>query len=66
MISRRGLNGLEEALESILKQASKAIDEETNIIILSDRESNEENAPIPALLACSFVNQWSSKNAKSF
>jgi glutamate synthase (NADPH/NADH) large chain len=52
----RGHNGLEEALESILKQASKAIDEEANIIILSDRNSNEEKAPIPALLACSHVN----------
>ena len=52
----RGHNGLEEALESILNQASKAIDEEANIIILSDRNSNEEKAPIPALLACSYVN----------
>lgn len=52
----RGHNGLEEALESILDQASKAIDEEANIIILSDRNSNEEKAPIPALLACSYVN----------
>jgi glutamate synthase (ferredoxin) len=52
----RGHNGLEEALESILKQASKAIDEEANIIILSDRNTNEEKAPIPALLACSYVN----------
>jgi len=52
----RGHNGLEEALESILNQASKAINEEANIIILSDRNSNEEKAPIPALLACSYVN----------
>lgn len=52
----RGLNGLEDALESILDQASKAIDEEANIIILSDRNTNAEQAPIPALLACSFVN----------
>ena len=52
----RGHNGLEDALESILNQASKAIDEEANIIILSDRNTNEEKAPIPALLACSFVN----------
>ena len=52
----RGHNGLEEALESILNQASKAIDEEANIIILSDRNSNKEKAPIPALLACSYVN----------
>jgi glutamate synthase (ferredoxin) len=52
----RGHNGLEEALESILKQASKAINDEANIIILSDRNTNEEQAPIPALLACSFVS----------
>ncbi|NNK76411.1 MAG: glutamate synthase large subunit [Maribacter sp.] len=52
----RGHNGLEDALESILKQASQAIDEEANIIILSDRNTNEEKAPIPALLACSFVS----------
>ncbi|MCK5442078.1 MAG: glutamate synthase large subunit, partial [Maribacter sp.] len=52
----RGLNGLEDALESILDQASKAIDEEANIIILSDRNTNAEQAPIPALLACSYIN----------
>ena len=52
----RGLNGLEDALESILNQASKAIDEGANIIILSDRNTNADEAPIPALLACSYVN----------
>ena len=52
----KGHNGLEDALESILKQASKAIDENTNIIILSDRNVSDKEAPIPALLACSFVN----------
>ncbi len=52
----RGHNGLEEALDSVLNQASKAIDEGANIIILSDRFVSEQKAPIPALLACSFVN----------
>lgn len=52
----RGLNGLEDALDDILDQASKAVDEGANIIILSDRNVDEKNAPIPALLACSFVN----------
>ncbi|MFK7814421.1 MAG: glutamate synthase large subunit [Maribacter sp.] len=52
----RGHNGLEDALESILKQASKAVNEDTNIIILSDRNVSDKQAPIPALLACSFVN----------
>ncbi|PKA97377.1 glutamate synthase (NADH) large subunit [Flavobacteriaceae bacterium MAR_2009_75] len=52
----KGLNGLEDALESILNQASKAVDQGANILILSDRNVNEKEAPVPALLACSFVN----------
>ncbi len=52
----KGHNGLEDALESILKQTSKAIDQGTNILILSDRNVNKKEAPIPALLALSFVN----------
>ena len=52
----RGHNGLEEALENNLKQAEKAIDDGTNIIILSDRNSDKDRAPIPALLACSYIN----------
>lgn len=60
----KGHNGLEDALESILKQASKAVDEETNIIILSDRSVSKKLAPIPALLACSFVNSGLQKLGK--
>jgi glutamate synthase (ferredoxin) len=52
----KGNNGLEDALESMLSQASKAIDEGTNIIILSDRNVSKDLAPIPAVLACSYVN----------
>tara|TARA_R110002051_G_scaffold94647_8_gene164554 strand:+ start:5349 stop:9857 length:4509 start_codon:yes stop_codon:yes gene_type:complete len=52
----KGNNGLENALESMLNQASKAIDEGTNIIILSDRNVSKDMAPIPAVLACSYVN----------
>jgi glutamate synthase (ferredoxin) len=51
-----GLNGLEDALENVIHQVSKAVDNKTNIIILSDRGVNKENAPIPALLACSYVH----------
>lgn len=60
----KGLNGLEDALDNILKQASKAIDEETNIVILSDRNVSKGLAPIPALLACSFVNSGLQKLGK--
>lgn len=53
---KKGRNGLEEALHSILKQAEKAADDGANIIILSDRMVSKELAAIPALLACSHVN----------
>ncbi|HKL40480.1 MAG TPA: glutamate synthase large subunit, partial [Cryomorphaceae bacterium] len=50
------LNELERALTNLVKQASEAVDKGGNIIILSDRGVNEKMAPIPALLACSYVN----------
>ena len=52
----RGLNGLEDALEDLVKKASQAIDQGNTIIILSDRNISKHKAPIPALLACSYVN----------
>ncbi len=52
----KGHNGLEEALQILLNDILKAINEGTNIVILTDRNVNEQNAPIPALLACSFIN----------
>ena len=52
----KGLNGLEDALDAIIVQITKAIERGTNIIILSDRGVNKEFAPIPSLLACSFVH----------
>lgn len=52
----KGHNGLEDGLEKALEAAAKAIDEGVNIIILSDRNTSEALAPIPALIACSYVN----------
>ena len=52
----RGHNGLEEALEKLLQNVSKQLDEGANIVILSDRNTSITEAPIPALLACSYVN----------
>ena len=60
----KGLNGLEDALASLLKQAETAIDEGANIIILSDRNVSKDLAPIPALLACSSVNSGLQKIRK--
>ena len=46
-----GSKGLENALEELFESADKAISYGANILILSDRGFNKENAPIPALLA---------------
>ena len=52
----KGLNGLEDALDKIVIQVEKALEKKNNIIILSDRGISQKLAPIPALLACSYVN----------
>ncbi len=53
---QKGVNGLEEALEGLITSVTKAVDSGVNIIILSDRGVNQEHAPIPCLLACSYVH----------
>lgn len=62
--NKRGVNGLEKALENILDKAEKAIDNGTNIIILSDRGITHKKAPIPALLACSYLHHSLNKKGK--
>ncbi len=62
--AKRGHNGLEDALEETLLAVEKAIDEGTNIVILSDRNTSETMSPIPALLACSYVNNGLTKLGK--
>ena len=52
----KGLNGIEDSLDSIVNEVEKSIDQGYNIIILSDKNANKSNAPIPALIACSFVH----------
>jgi len=60
----KGHNGLEDALTHTLETVSKAIDTKTNIVILSDRNVNKEYAPIPALLACSYISNGLQKMGK--
>ncbi|MDB9314595.1 glutamate synthase large subunit [Spirulina sp. CS-785/01] len=48
---KTGVNGLETALDNICAQADQAIEAGTSLLILSDRGVDENNAPIPALLA---------------
>ncbi len=52
----KGVNGLERALEKCVSETFKAVSEGYNIVILSDRGVNEKMAPIPMLMACSYIN----------
>ena len=51
-----GGSGMKAALDRICAEVSQAIDEGVNIVILSDRHSTEELAPIPSLLFTSAVH----------
>jgi glutamate synthase (ferredoxin) len=51
-----GLNGLENALEDMIKSIEKAVDKGANIIILSDRGVSPSMAPIPMLLSTSHTH----------
>ena len=52
----KGVNGLERALEKCVQATFKAVSEGCNIVILSDRGVSEKMAPIPMLLACSYIH----------
>jgi len=52
----KGAEGLKSAVDQICIDAEKAVDEGKNYIILSDRDINENTAPIPSLLAVSAVH----------
>src|SRR4051812_27898916 len=47
-----GAEGLRAALEKLFRDAVAAIEAGANLIILSDRGVDAQNAPIPSLLAC--------------
>lgn len=61
---KKGHNGIEEALDKIILEIDKCIDQGSNIIILSDRLISKKMAPIPILLACSYVHQTMIKRKK--
>lgn len=53
-----GRAGLEKTLETIFKEAEKAIVKGKNIVVLSDKNTDEKKAPIPALLAVSGLHHY--------
>jgi len=52
-VAAEGAAGLEKALKSLIERACQAIKQGSNLIVLSDRGTSAEMAPIPSLLACS-------------
>ncbi len=52
-----GVDGLSEAVKRLCSEAEQAVDEGCNCIILSDRNVDKDNAPIPALMATSAVHR---------
>ena len=56
--TKKGADGLRDALDEICKKASEAIKEGCNIVILSDRDVSREMTPIPALLATAGVHHY--------
>lgn len=53
---KSGVKGLESAIDNLCTQADQAIEAGINLIILSDRSVDAQNAPIPALLAVAGVH----------
>lgn len=53
-----GAVGMEKALDELCRRAEKAVDEDYNYIILTDREVTVDKAPLPSLLAVSAVHHY--------
>ena len=56
--------GLEKAMAELCRAACKAVDEGHSILILSDRGSTRELAPIPAALALAGVHHYLIRNKR--
>jgi glutamate synthase (NADPH/NADH) large chain len=55
---QEGSAGLERALDTLCRQAEQSVADGVNYIVLSDRDTGEEWAPIPSLLAVSAVHHY--------
>jgi hypothetical protein len=53
-----GESGLKKAIERICAESAKAVDDGFAFVVLSDRGTNAERVPIPAILAAGGVHQY--------
>ncbi|NWJ51832.1 MAG: glutamate synthase large subunit [Bacteroidetes bacterium] len=61
---KEGVEGFKKAINRMLEQAEKAVDDKKNFIILTDRMVSQDQAPIPSLLAVSAVHHHLIRNRK--
>ena len=59
-----GPQGLKRALDRLCEEAESAADAGASVLVLSDRGVDEQNAPIPSLLACAGVHHHLIRRAK--
>ena len=59
-----GAVGLEKRIEEIFVEVDEAIENGTHLIVLSDRDSDADEAPIPSLLLLSAVHHHLIRNKK--
>lgn len=59
-----GAIGLEKRIEEIFVEVDQAIENGTHLIVLSDRDSDADEAPIPSLLLLSAVHHHLIRNKK--
>lgn len=59
-----GVHGLQDALIKLQEDAESAIQSGVGILVISDRKSDENNAPIPSLLATGAVHHYLTKVRK--
>lgn len=55
---------LEDALENLCREVENRVDEGYSLVILSDRNMNSQNVPIPALLGTSAVHHYLVRKSK--
>ena len=60
----KGHNGIEEALDKMVKDVNSYVDLGYNILIISDRGVSKEKGAIPILLACSNIHHVLMKSKK--
>jgi glutamate synthase (NADPH/NADH) large chain len=61
---KEGGAGLQKTVDAMCEAAEKAVDNEKNFIILSDRNIDEDMAPVPSLLAVAAIHHHLIKKQK--